>query len=49
MDLLTDPAIQSKIILESPVKSADQFYISVVKNREYEEEDSVKAGTYESI
>ena len=26
-----DSDIQSKIILESPVKSADQFYISVVK------------------
>ena len=39
-----DSDIQSKIILESPVKSADQFYISVVKPREYEDNDRVRAG-----
>jgi hypothetical protein len=44
MDLFADPAIQSKIILESPVKSADQFHISVVKPREYEDDNRVKAG-----
>ena len=44
MDLFADPAIQSRIILESPITSADQFYISVVKPREYEDDDRVKAG-----
>ncbi|HEY9490652.1 MAG TPA: hypothetical protein VIP56_01605, partial [Nitrososphaeraceae archaeon] len=44
MDIFANPDISSKIILESPVKSADQFYISVVKPREYEDNDKVKAG-----
>ena len=44
MDLFADPTIQSKIILESSVKSAEQFYISVVKPREYEDDDRVKVG-----
>ena len=37
MDLFADPSIESKIILENPVKNPDQFYISVVKPIEYEE------------
>jgi hypothetical protein len=41
MDLFADPSIESKIILENPVKNPDQFYIPVVKPREYEEEDRV--------
>jgi uncharacterized protein len=44
MDIFANPGISSRIILESPVKSADQFYISVVKPREYEEDDKVKSG-----
>jgi DNA helicase HerA-like ATPase len=44
MDIFANPNISSKIILESPVKSADQFYISVVKPREYEDDDKVKSG-----
>jgi uncharacterized protein len=44
MDLFADPKIQSRIILESPIKSTDQFYISVVKPREYEDDVRVKAG-----
>ena len=39
MDLFADPSIESKVILENPVKNPDQFYISVVKPREYEEDD----------
>jgi uncharacterized protein len=35
MDIFDDPKIKSRIILESPVKSSEQFYISVVKPREY--------------
>ena len=41
MDLFADPSIESKIILENPVKNSGQFYISVVKPREYEEDDRV--------
>ena len=44
MDLFADTSIESKIILERPVKHADQFYISVVKPREYEDDDRVKQG-----
>ena len=44
MDIFANHDIPSKIILESPVKNADQFYISVVKPREYEENDRVKSG-----
>ena len=44
MDLFTDIAIESKIILERPVKDADQFYVSVVKPREYEDDERVKEG-----
>ena len=42
MDLLSDEKISSKIILENPVMNADQFYLSVVKPREYENDDRVK-------
>ena len=38
MDLFADPSIESKIILENPVKNPDQFYISVVKPIEYEDD-----------
>jgi hypothetical protein len=44
MDIFADPKIDSKIVLESPVRSSDEFYISVVKQREYEEDDRVKSG-----
>jgi hypothetical protein len=44
MDLFADASIDSKIILERPIKDAEQFYISVVKPREYEDDDRVKGG-----
>jgi uncharacterized protein len=44
MDIFADPKIKSRIILESPVKSSEQFYISVVKPREYEDDERVKSG-----
>lgn len=44
MDLFSDNNIESKIILESPVKNADEFFISVVKPREYEDDKRVKKG-----
>src|SRR5260370_18073856 len=42
MDLFADEKIPSKIILENPVSSADQFYVSVVKPRDYENDDRVR-------
>ncbi|HJT49349.1 MAG TPA: ATP-binding protein [Nitrososphaeraceae archaeon] len=44
MDLFANSSIDSKIVLERPVKDADQFYISVVKPREYEDDERVKKG-----
>jgi uncharacterized protein len=44
MDVFADPNIQSKLVMESPMKNVDQFYISVVKPREFEEDDRVKDG-----
>src|SRR5437899_1867469 len=42
MDLFADEKIPSKIILENPVASVDQFYVSVVKPRDYENDDRVR-------
>jgi hypothetical protein len=44
MDLFAGASLESKIILERPVKDTDQFYISIVKPREYEDDDRVKEG-----
>jgi hypothetical protein len=42
MDLFADEKIPSKIILEHPVSNAEQFYLSVVKPREYENDERVR-------
>jgi DNA helicase HerA-like ATPase len=42
MDLFADEKIPSKIILENPVTNAEQFYLSVVKPREYENDERVR-------
>src|SRR5438093_12006961 len=42
MDLIADEQIPSTIILESPVTTPEQFYVSVVKPRDYEEDERVK-------
>ena len=42
MDLFADEKIPSKIILENPVASSEQFYVSVVKPRDYENDDRVR-------
>lgn len=42
MDLFADDKISSKIILENPVTNAEQFYASVVKPREYEDDDRAR-------
>jgi uncharacterized protein len=44
MDLLADPSIPSKIVLESPIKSSDEFYVSVVKPKDFEDDVRVKQG-----
>jgi len=44
MDIFSDSNIESKIILESPVKDTDEFFISVVKPREYEDDERVRKG-----
>jgi len=42
MDLFADDKLPSRIILENPVTTADQFYVSVVKPREYEDDERVR-------
>ncbi|MFB5601105.1 MAG: ATP-binding protein [Nitrososphaeraceae archaeon] len=42
MDLFNNNEIKSRIIFESPIKNSEQFYISVVKPRDYEEDERVK-------
>jgi hypothetical protein len=44
LDLLADSAFPSKIVLEHRVDSVEQFFNSVVKPREYEEDERIKAG-----
>ena len=44
MDVFADPKISSKIIMESPIKNVDEFYVSVVKPRVFEENEKVKKG-----
>jgi DNA helicase HerA-like ATPase len=44
LDLLANPLFPSKIVLEHRVNSADQFFNSVVKPREYEDDERIKAG-----
>ncbi len=43
-DLFADTSIESKIILERPVNDAEQFYVSVVKPKEFEEDERAKQG-----
>jgi hypothetical protein len=49
MDVISDPAIPSRVILESRVETAEQFYNSVVKPREYEADRRVLHGLKEII
>jgi DNA helicase HerA-like ATPase len=44
LDVLADPAFPSKIVLEHRVDAVEQFFNSVVKPREYEEDERIKAG-----
>jgi len=49
MDVLADPAMPSRVVLENRIETADQFYNSVVKPREYEADERVLAGLEEII
>ena len=44
LDLLADEAIPAKVILEHRIDSIEQFFNSVVKPREYEMDERIKAG-----
>jgi len=44
LDLLADPNIQAKVVLEHRIDSLEQFFNSAVKPREYETDDRIKAG-----
>ena len=44
LDVLADPTFPSKIVLEHRVDSVEQFFNSVVKPREYEEDERIRAG-----
>jgi len=44
LDMLADPKINSKVILEHKIDSLEQFFNSVVKPREYETDERTKKG-----
>jgi DNA helicase HerA-like ATPase len=44
LDVLADPAFPSKVILEHRIDSLEQFFNSVVKPREYEDDQRTKTG-----
>jgi DNA helicase HerA-like ATPase len=44
LDVLADPKINSKVILEHRIDSLEQFFNSVVKPREYETDERTKRG-----
>jgi DNA helicase HerA-like ATPase len=44
LDVLSDPRIKSKLILEHRIDAVEQFFNSVVKPREYETDERTKAG-----
>ena len=44
LDVLADPAFPSRIVLEHRVNSVDQLFNSIVKPREYEEDERIKTG-----
>jgi hypothetical protein len=44
LDILTDPTMPAKVVLEHKIDSLEQFFNSVVKPREYEADERIKAG-----
>jgi hypothetical protein len=44
LDLLADPEFSAKVVVEHRIDSLEQFFNSVVKPREYETDERIKAG-----
>jgi len=44
LDLLADPSFAAKVIMENKIESVDVFFNSVVKPRDYENDERIKAG-----
>jgi len=44
LDILADPTMPAKVVLEHKIDSLEQFFNSVVKPREYEADERTKAG-----
>ena len=44
LDMLADPAFSAKVFVEHKIDSLEQFFNSVVKPREYETDERIKAG-----
>jgi hypothetical protein len=44
LDMLADPAFSAKVVVEHRIDSLEQFFNSVVKPREYEADERIKAG-----
>jgi DNA helicase HerA-like ATPase len=44
LDLLADPNVSAKVVLEHKIDSLEQFFNSVVKPREYEVDERIKLG-----
>jgi len=44
LDVLADPTVPAKVVLEQRIDSLEQFFNSVVKPREYEADERIKAG-----
>lgn len=47
LDILADPDVNAKLVLEHRIDGLDQFFNSVVKPREYESDERTKAGLRE--
>jgi DNA helicase HerA-like ATPase len=44
LDILADPNVNAKVVLEHRIEGGEQFFNSVVKPREYETDERTKAG-----
>ncbi|MEM3695115.1 MAG: ATP-binding protein [Candidatus Bathyarchaeia archaeon] len=44
LDLLADPSFVAKVIMENKIESVDVFFNSVVKPKDYENDERIKAG-----
>jgi len=44
LDILADPTVPAKVVLEHRIDSLEQFFNSIVKPREYEADERIKAG-----